>query len=361
MKKLIALLLALVMVLGLVACGAKDAPAADAPAADAPAADAPAADAPAAEAPAADEVKDNNGDGKIVVGLGNINEKGIFGKLVKYGFEQACAARNYELVYFDNNADGQTAVSNAELMVMKNPDFVVEMVVDASVGQTVMDIFGAAEIPVLAVDIALPGAPFFGVDSDLTGYYNGEVAAEYIKENFDGAVDYIVLMTQIASGDEVQKRVRSSVKALDDAGIQYKEVVELEGQNDAAICQQKFTDFMTAHPDTHSVMVFTINENAAQGVYAAACTINREWDIRIFSCGISAAVTDPMYASQGNQSWVSAIAVAPELYGEQCLDIMENYFETGEIPEKTACSAVAINWGNIQEYYPQDDLPWDKL
>ena len=52
-----------------------------------------------------------------------------------------------------------------------------------------------------------------------------------IKENFDGAVDYVVLMTQIASGDEVQKRVRSSVTALDDAGIQYKEVVELEGQN----------------------------------------------------------------------------------------------------------------------------------
>ena len=47
MKKLIALLLALVMVLSLAACGAKaptDAPAADAPAADAPAADAPAAD-----------------------------------------------------------------------------------------------------------------------------------------------------------------------------------------------------------------------------------------------------------------------------------------------------------------------------
>ena len=51
MKKLIALLLALVMVLGMVACGAKT----DAPAADAPAADAPAADAPAADAPAADE------------------------------------------------------------------------------------------------------------------------------------------------------------------------------------------------------------------------------------------------------------------------------------------------------------------
>ena len=52
MKKLIAMLLALVMVLGLVACGAAETPAADAPAAEAPKADAPAAEAPAADAAA---------------------------------------------------------------------------------------------------------------------------------------------------------------------------------------------------------------------------------------------------------------------------------------------------------------------
>ena len=49
MKKILSLLLVLVMLLGLAACGAK------APAADAPAADAPVADAPVAEEPAADE------------------------------------------------------------------------------------------------------------------------------------------------------------------------------------------------------------------------------------------------------------------------------------------------------------------
>ena len=49
MKKIIALVLALVMVLGLVACGS-------APATDAPAAEAPKAEAPAAEAPAAEEL-----------------------------------------------------------------------------------------------------------------------------------------------------------------------------------------------------------------------------------------------------------------------------------------------------------------
>ena len=49
MKKILSLLLVLVMLLGLAACGAK------APAADAPTADAPVADAPVAEEPAADE------------------------------------------------------------------------------------------------------------------------------------------------------------------------------------------------------------------------------------------------------------------------------------------------------------------
>ena len=49
MKKLIALLLALVMVLSLAACGGKT---------EAPAADAPAADAPAAEPVEVDELSD---------------------------------------------------------------------------------------------------------------------------------------------------------------------------------------------------------------------------------------------------------------------------------------------------------------
>ena len=55
MKKLLALLLALVMVIGMVACGAKEEPKADAPATQ------PAADAPAADAPAADSAKPYEG------------------------------------------------------------------------------------------------------------------------------------------------------------------------------------------------------------------------------------------------------------------------------------------------------------
>ena len=53
MKKLIAMLLAMVMVLGLVACGGNTAPETEAPAVEAPSDEAPATEAPATEAPAA--------------------------------------------------------------------------------------------------------------------------------------------------------------------------------------------------------------------------------------------------------------------------------------------------------------------
>ena len=101
MKKLIALLLALVMVLALVACGAKtDAPAEkeDAPAADAPAADAPAADAPKADGP----IK----VGFITQSLTNASQAYAWTQFQKYAPEYG-----FEVTLFDEEYDAQNGVA----------------------------------------------------------------------------------------------------------------------------------------------------------------------------------------------------------------------------------------------------------
>ena len=107
MKKLIALLLALVRVIGLVACGGEKAPAADAPAADAPAADAPAKDdAPAADAPAAAMTEE---DAAAAVAAGTMVEDAQAG----YGYSASTGNwyfSNYPN-YKDFNADGKLKVA----------------------------------------------------------------------------------------------------------------------------------------------------------------------------------------------------------------------------------------------------------
>ena len=239
------------------------------------------------------------------LGLCNINERGAFGLMVKMGFKDACEKRGWELIYADNNSDGPTGVSNAEIVAQKGAQFVVDLNVDASVGQVIMDIFNEANIPVLAVDIALPGAPFFGIDSPAMGYYNGEVMADWLKENKGGECDYVVLITQLASGDVVQERVRAAVKAFDDKGIKYGEVVEIEGQSDVAVIQQRFNDFLTAHPDAHNIVVFGINLYAGQGVVAAAETADRADDVKVFTCNVDTGFTDEVIPKEGNKLTLS--------------------------------------------------------
>ena len=56
---------------------------------------------------------------------------------------------------------------------------------------------------------------------------------------------------------------------------------------------------------------FTINENTAQGAYAAAVTANREWDVRIMSANCGTQFVEPMYESEGNMSWIATCANFP--------------------------------------------------
>lgn len=295
------------------------------------------------------------------LGLANINEKATFGKLVKMGFEQACEKRGWTLTYMDNNSDGATAVNNATLLVNEEVDFIVDLNVDQSVAGVIVDIVKEAGIPMLAVDIAMGETPYFGIDSHEMGLISGAYGANYIKENWDSAVDYVVIFTQIASGDEVQKRAMSALESLEEAGIEIGAIEEIEAQGDTATAQSRFADFLTAHPDAHKIAIFTINENPATGAYAAAVTADREWDIRIFSSGVGSQFVDPMYETEGNQSWVTSVACFPELYGEQVCSIVEQYLETGVLESNYKAQLASIDWSNINEYYPADALPWNMI
>ena len=70
---------------------------------------------------------------------------------------------------------------------------------------------------------------------------------------------------------------------------------------------------------------------------------------------------DPMYETQGNQSWVTSVACFPELYGEQVCSIIEQYQETGVLEPNYKAMLASIDWSNINEYYPADALPWNMI
>ena len=172
---------------------------------------------------------------------------------------------------------------------------------------------------------------------------------DWLKENKGGECDYVVLITQLASGDVVQERVRAAVKAFDDKGIKYGEVVEIEGQSDVAVIQQRFNDFLTAHPDAHNIVVFGINLYAGQGVVAAAETADRADDVKVFTCNVDTGFTDEVIPKEGKSPWIFCTSNFTELYGEQCCELEHN-----------PCAMQAVSYETIGDYYDVNNWPWER-
>ena len=175
MKKLIALLLALVMVIGLVACGNNDAPVADAPVADAPVADAP-ADEPADE-PAA--------EGSNLIGVAmptkDLQRWVQDGDNMKAKLEEA--GYTVDLQYAAN--DIPTQVSQLQNMIANGCEVLVIASIDGEALGTVLAEAKAAEIPVIAYDRLIMGSDAVTYYATFDNWDVGVKQGTYIKEALD--------------------------------------------------------------------------------------------------------------------------------------------------------------------------------
>ncbi len=128
------------------------------------------------------------------IGFANLATGIDFTTAVEAGMKSAAAkAGNIDLVIANNNLDGATALNNAENFLTQGVDGVVEFQTDEKFGNVIMDKFRSQTppIPVIAIDIPMPGATFFGADNYHAGRLAGEAAGDYAVKNWSGKVDYI--------------------------------------------------------------------------------------------------------------------------------------------------------------------------
>ena len=136
MKKLIALLLALVMVIGLVACGAK-APEAEAPKADAPA-------APEAEAPAE--------EGKLRIFMSAAYYTAPYGSPLMKAVEDKCAELGYEVQIVDGEANADKQLTQFKTAVADGFDALLYWPGDSASTPPVVEYLNSTGLPWVVVN-----------------------------------------------------------------------------------------------------------------------------------------------------------------------------------------------------------------
>ncbi len=289
-----------------------------------------------------------------VIGFANLTEDIVFTQLVREGMLGAAEeAGNVEIVLADNRLDGATALANADNFITQGVHGVVEFQTDEAFGNVIMSRFRREGIPVIAIDIPMPGATFFGADNYEAGRMAGEALAEWVNENWEGEADAMLVLELPQSGPIPAARMQGMEDGFQDAvntPVADEMIFRLDSQNTQEESFRVVSDTLPTIPDAERIVAVTINDGSALGVIAAAEAAGRADQMMVVGQGADPSGQEAMISE--NSLYLGATGYFPELYGYQIIPAMIDLLECRPVPPAIYVNHVFINADNLCEYYP---------
>jgi len=290
------------------------------------------------------------------IGFANLTDSVDFTKAVEASMKSAAAKTGkIDLVVANNNLDGATALNNAENFVVQGVDGVVEFQTDEKFGNVIMDKFRSQTppIPVIAIDIPMPGATFFGADNYRAGRMAGEAGGDYANKNWGGKVDYILVLELPQSGPIPAARMQGQVE-----GIQAKlktpvpeaNIIRLDSKNTQDVAFKVVSDALPKIPADANIIAVEINDDTAQGTAAALEAGKRTAHAIVVGQGaVESGLTEMI---KPNSLYLGATAYFPERYGDKIIPAMLDLLNCKAVPPAIYVDHVFVTKNNICQVIP---------
>ena len=323
MKKIIALALALVMMLGLVACGGNGGNA------------------------GGDKVTTYNVG--VAIYQYNDNFMTLYRQEIEAYFKTLeTDTVKYNITMVDGKNDMAEQTNQIETFITQKMDVIICNLVQTSSAEVIIDKVVAADIPLILInreplgetDESYPGiinnekVCYVGADARQSGTYQGEIVLALDNKgdlNGDGVVSYVMVVGDPENPD-AQYRTEFSIKALTDAGVAVEKLVENIGNWDQAKGNEIVDAALAQYGDKIEV-VFCNNDGMALGAAAAIEKHGRTVGQDIYLLGVDAleecqemvkkgTMTGTVLNDHIGQSHAAVDAAVAALKGEA----LENYY-----------------------------------
>jgi ribose transport system substrate-binding protein len=288
------------------------------------------------------------------IGFANLTEKQEFAVAVRQSIERAAQERGgMELLLTDNQADPRAALANARLLLEARVDLVIEYQQDEATNNVLMDLFRSAQTPVIAIDIPVPGATFFGADNYRAGRLAGEAAARWIQQNWRGQLDKVICLEQPESGPVPAARIQGQVDSIR-AAIQLapEDIERYSTRGDLEGSQLAATQALRHIPWGKRVLFVGINANSALGALAAAETLDRQRHTAVISQNASPRVRREL--ARRNPMLIGAVDYFPENYGPKVIQLAADILMNRRTPPAVFTDHVLVTSANLAQMYPDD-------
>lgn len=288
------------------------------------------------------------------IGFGNMTEKMIFAQQVRRSLERAARRLdNVELLVRDNNLDRQAALDNADWFVANQVDLVIEYQIDARAGNVIMDKFNQAHIPVIAVDIPLPGATFFGADNYRAGYIAGEALGHWLRKNWQGRLDNLLKLKSDRVGSVSEARLQGQQEGLEAivGPLAEEKIVAVDSPVIVGELEPVMAQLLQTLSRQARIAIIAINDDAALGALAAFEKAGRLQ--QVVAVGQNADRLGREALRRPDFPFIGSTQYAPENYGEKLLHLALNILGGKPVPPAVYNQHVFITPDNINDYYPE--------
>lgn len=288
------------------------------------------------------------------IGFANLSEDIPFAVDVRRGLERAAQeAGNIDLVLADNQLRGETALNVAESLIARGVELVIEYQIDEKIGSQIMNKFQKAGIPVIAVDIPMVGATYFGVDNYRAGHMAGVALGQWIQDNWQGKIDQLIVLEEPRSGMLTASRIQGQVDGLREilSDSVTDQVIYLDSGNTSHVSEMQMLATLEKLPNLHRIAVVCFNDDAAIGALAAARRTNRLNDIVIVGQGADRRVREEL--RKPGSRIIGSTAFNPDRYGQSLIALALKILCGEPVPPAVYVDHAFVNPNNIHLYYPE--------
>ena len=298
---------------------------------------------------AAMEVSPPRNGETYVIGFANLQRDIPFCALVEQGILENAEAAGIEVVVADNRLDGATALTNAESFINRNVDFVIEFQTDAEFGAVIMNKMNQAGIPVVAIDIPMPEAVFFGVNNPRAGFMGGSYLAQaaVARHGMEAVMSgYFIEGELPQSGPIPAMRTGGQIAGFKAALPDFPEdqILTFDSKNTLEESFTQTNNLLSRVPEGVPIMGTAINDQATTGILRAAQQDGREM-ITVVGLG-----GDEGETLANEPDFVAAVGSFPERYGNSLIPIALATLAGEDLPDAILINHTMVTPANICDY-----------
>ena len=317
----------------------------------------------AADMPAVCQGYDGTG---LTVGYGDLTAGIPFVTQVLDNLMEVAEACNVEVLYADNNLDGETALENARTFTLAEVDGVIQFQIDASIEGALCEEMRANDpnLPVIAIDIAHPScALFFGADNGYAGELAGQALGQWAQENWGCGIDMVVTMETFVVGQVNIDRANGMVRGISQVctGLDYGDfenwspdatgiVTRIDGGGTTDGAFPKVLDTFTANPGKR-IAVVSLNDDMGLAALAAARELGIEDMVVYASQGADATIHQEI---RTNPQYIGSTGYFPETYGNYVIPAILAMIAGDPVPDPLYVNHIFVSADNIDQFYPAD-------